>query len=135
MNKYYKWIKHNVNDTGYGKCKDIAQAMCNDFQELTLRYGIFHSLAWGERQHYWCRHNTTHEIIDPTGSQFPDGYVRASANCAAYEDLTDLTEEQCRARLPSGKCPNCGDLIYGGNSVCSDRCGTQYTAYLNSGVY
>jgi hypothetical protein len=34
--------------------------------------------------------------------------------------------------LPTGKCPNCGNMCYNHDQMCSKRCEVSYMAYLNS---
>jgi hypothetical protein len=33
---------------------------------------------------------------------------------------------------PTGKCPNCGDLCYNGQTCCSDACHSAYVAYCSN---
>ena len=119
---------------GYGACEETCVAMADEFPELEIRKGTFDSVAWGLRTHWWCRIGD--RIVDPTAQQHPDGeFFPATGD--AYEDLTDVTEEDAIAQglVPSGKCVNCGDPIWGGRAdgVCSDECGRDYVAYVEGG--
>lgn len=45
---------------------------------------------------------------------------------------TELVNEEAMAGEPWNKCPNCGSPFKGTQTLCSDRCETEYTDYLNS---
>ncbi len=137
--RYRQWIETNVDATGgYGKCREICQAMASAFPELEVRKGVFHSMAWGERSHWWCRSREHPDhVVDPTAGQHPDGSL-FSAMDSRYDDLTDMTHEQAIAadKVPVGKCSECGDPIWassGYSGVCSQECGDSYARYLNTG--
>lgn len=133
--KYTDWISANVDEhNGYGKCRQVVESMANEFPELEIRKGLFHSLAWGDREHWWLRERKTGLVVDPTGRQHPDGALILSASAAAvrYTDLTDKTDDELREILPSGRCPNCGDDFYGDGvqGLCSEACASSYAAYI-----
>ena len=136
---YREWIRANVDGrtNGYGKCREICEAMAVEFSQLEVRKGIFHSIAWGPRTHWWLRERGGPSmLVDPTARQHPDGVHFPTGE--RYRDLTDVTEEAAIAEgtIPVGKCPNCGGLIYAPDEhggVCSTRCGEEYAAYLNGG--
>lgn len=130
MLKYAKWIKENLKGDGYGQCEEVSKALAKAFPELSLRKGIFHSVSWGERQHWWCR-TPEGNIVDPTGHQFPDGCVFPTVD-TQWEDLTDLSEEDLLKRVPVGVCANCGGPRYAadGGTVCSSTCHDAYVAYI-----
>ena len=116
---YDEWIEQNVPDhtAAYGKCADVTEAMAAAFPELRRVRGHYYCTAWGERSHWWLV-TPSGEVVDPTAKQFP------SAGHGYYEPWIEGAEE------PSGKCPNCGGMVYGGGTVCSDDCARAYTAYL-----
>lgn len=132
--KYLEWVKaQNLGNGGYGKCAEITHAMVIAFPELEPRKGIFHSMFWGDRTHWWCRHSETHQIIDPTALQHPDGQILG--NPSRYTDLTEISEQEAMENelIPIGKCPNCGEYIWYGSkyvSFCSEQCSKEYDAYL-----
>ena len=115
-NKYEEWInKWLENNNPYLKCEEASKLMKLSFPELTRVRG--HVLTeHGERPHWWLIDENLN-IIDPTASQFKviGGYI-------------PWDESQPE---PTGKCPNCGDLCYDYSSVCSDKCGIEYAAYIN----
>jgi hypothetical protein len=113
---YDEWIEANVTETK-GKCAEVTEQMVAAFPELTRIRGHYYCPAWGERTHWWCV-DQDGNIVDPTKAQFP------SEGTGHYEPWDESQEE------PTGKCPNCGGFIYGGGQVCSDACGSAYTAYL-----
>lgn len=106
---------------GYGKCKDVCEDMQRAFPELELRYGIFHSAFWGDRQHFWLR-MPDGRILDPTGPQHPDGTRLPGKGDTRYDDCTDLTKEQLvkAKKVPIGKCIECGNEFFDGEGVCGN---------------
>jgi len=130
---YDAWIATYVasQPDGYvrGKCAHATQAMVEAFPELKRQAGFVH-VDWGRfaldrEQHWWCV-TPDGEVVDPTVSQFHFGYVHE------YEPL-DLDNPADVARIPTGKCSNCGGPIYNhyDSTVCSDECHRSYCAYLN----
>jgi hypothetical protein len=122
--KYRNWIEENVPDydSAYGKCKDMCLKMMKEFPELTIHRGWYQDPIIGDREHWWLK-DEDNNIVDPTAHQFPTGGM------FEYKDLTDVKE------IPTGRCPNCGGYIYNGGDLCSVDCETEYTMYLNSGMY
>lgn len=118
MNCYEKWIAENVKET-YGKCAEITLLMQEEFPELKRVRGHYYCLIWGERTHWWLV-DELDNIIDPTKDQFP------SKGVGHYEPWIEGSPE------PTGKCPNCGELIYTGRELCSEECFNSYVAYCNS---
>lgn len=135
---YRAWILKHLKDNdlhdGYGKCKEICNTMAKTFPELEIRKGNFESIAWGIRQHYWCRVNG--QIIDPTGHQHPDGLFFPSSD-EKYDDFTDMTEQEAidAGKVPTGKCINCGKMIYYKSScVCSPECDAEMIRAAKEGT-
>lgn len=115
-------IEHYPNaEAAYGRCDDATREMQRAFPELTRVRGHYYCPVWGERQHWWL---VTAEgaIVDPTAAQFP------SDGDGVYQPWVEGDEE------PSGKCPNCGGLVYSGGTVCSDVCARSYEAYIMRGA-
>ncbi len=131
LDNYTQWIAQNVGeDKGYAKCQEICQAMQEAFPELTMRKGIFHSVLWGERTHWWLR-APCGRLVDPTGRQHPDGLLLPT-DTTKYEDLTDATPEHLATRVPTGVCADCGDPVFNDDSFCSEACKRATLAYLDS---
>ena len=68
--KYADWVLANVEDDGYGQCKEVTRQMAETFPELKRIRGHYYCWAWGERAHWWLA-DTNGTIIDPTAQQFP----------------------------------------------------------------
>jgi hypothetical protein len=102
-----------------GTCKETCLQMLGVFPELKLIRGHYICPFWGEREHWWLKDGD--DIVDPTDAQFP------SKGMGEYIEWDETQPE------PTGKCPNCGGYCYDGRSVCSDKCETEYLAYLNGG--
>lgn len=109
MIKYYRWILENVKDDSYGQCHEVARKMAREFPELTYVRGWYHCPVWGKRMHAWCL-TSDDKIIDPAVQQFP------SKGTGRYEQISD-------SDLPTGKCVNCGELLFtDGTYFCSKVC-------------
>ena len=115
---YKLWIKENVS-VAYGKCSKVTEMMVVEFPELKRVRGYYHCPIWGKREHWWLV-DTEGEIVDPTVSQFPSG------GFGEYEPWIEGSPE------PTGMCPNCGEVCYNGDGVCSEKCHQEYMAYLKS---
>lgn len=121
--KYEDWMAANVSGNGFGDCKKITEAMAAEFPELKRVRGHYYCMIWGERGHWWLT-DSEGQIVDPTCQQFP------SRGGGRYVPWDEGTEE------PTGRCPNCGGLIFGGGQVCSDACGDELaSSCLNDGRY
>jgi len=127
---YDEWIEQYVssitNRYVRGKCGHAVQAMKLEFPELRIAKGFAH-VAWGRDQHWWCV-APDGTIVDPTVSQFPGTAV------LEYEEL-DLDNPADVARIPIGKCMNCGEETYPDSlesCICSQRCADAFRAYLNN---
>jgi len=123
MNKsslYSNWVSENVTEQ-YGKCAEVTEKMQKSFPELERVRGHYYCYVWGERQHWWLV-DRDNNIIDPTMEQFP------SKGRGRYEPWNEGAPE------PTGKCPNCGELIYSGDFVCGDICGREYVSFCSKGI-
>lgn len=119
MKEQYKvWIQDNV-DEPYGNCYSFSVKMQEVFPELTLVRGHYYCPVWGERQHWWLT-DPDGDVVDPTAAQFP------STGIGHYEPWDENQPE------PTGKCPNCGGLVYDGGTCCSENCHIEYTAYCTN---
>lgn len=71
------------------------------------------------RTHWWCQDGAV--IVDPTVRQFDQW-----AGVLSYEEfIPDARGE------PTGKCPDCGELVYG-DTFCDATCAARTLAYLNA---
>lgn len=120
QDRYREWIAQNVEET-YGKCQEVTEAMAAAFPDLIRVRGHYYCFLWGERAHWWLV-DEAGDIVDPTAAQFP------SKGAGEYVPWDES------APVPTGMCPNCGELVYGGESVCSEACGTAYVAYCTRGL-
>lgn len=120
--KYWEWIKANVEDDGYGQCREVTERMADAFPELTRVRGHYYCFAWGERQHWWLT-DPDGRIVDPTAAQFP------SKGAGHYEPWDESQPE------PTGICPNCGEYVYDAGTCCSDSCSRAYLAYIENACH
>ena len=122
MTTYEDWTAENWGGNEYGHCEDATAEMVRAFPTLRRVAGFYHCPAWGRRQHWWCV-DPDGKIVDPTAAQFP------SLGGGRYEEL-DLTSAADLARIPTGKCMDCGDPVYGGSEFCSLTCSASTMRYL-----
>jgi len=123
------WIRENVS-APLGVCKESSHTFVKAFPDYEIRCGFFHSALWGARQHWWCRHKRTGKIVDPTGEQFPDGALFPLSD-AYYEDLTDLSEDELRSKVPTGVCAECGGPVFNLDAFCTAKCAELCIGELN----
>ena len=117
MNKYEQWISKNIMGDGYGECHKYCKEMKEVFPELEIKKGFYYDFQWGERMHGWLV-DPEGNIVDPTKNQYP------SRGNGKY---VELKEEE----LPTGMCPNCGELIFDGKYT-HKECHDAYVASLMS---
>lgn len=127
---YADWIAAYVarhNGFVRGKCAQAVEMMVAAFPELR-RAGGFAHVSWGRDQHWWCV-APDGLIVDPTVQQFgpPGTPIR-------YEEL-DLNDPATRARVPTGKCMDCGGDVYGGDTFCSTECAAATEAYMKAPLH
>jgi len=122
---YDGWIANNYPDANAARlqCAEATTKMVEDFPELKRVRGLASvaepmDLYPTRTPHWWC---VTPEgsIVDPTAHQFPTRIIK-------YDEA-----DEARG-APTGKCPNCGDLSYMGDYLCSEKCNKEYMDYLNS---
>lgn len=110
-------IKHSPD----GMCGAATQEMKEEFPELTKVRGwveAIHQIQGYDLHPHWWLVDPIGNIVDPTATQF--------------SVIFNYRPRDESVPCPTGKCPNCGMMCYNGDSVCSDRCRREYTAYLNS---
>ncbi len=115
LKKYREWISENVQNA-YGKCAEVTNEMAVAFPELVRVRGHYYCWVWGERSHWWLV-DENGSIVDPTAEQFP------SKGNGEYVQWIDGTPE------PTGKCANCGNLVYNGDTCCSEICSAEYVRF------
>lgn len=120
MPNYLEWaVKHYpTSQACYACCKQATDRMIIEFPELKQVRGWYHCPIWGRRTHWWCV-DPDGQIVDPTVRQFPS---HAIAHESFYEEYIDQP-------IPTGRCLECGELLYHGATVCSDTC---YSAFARS---
>ena len=119
MDKYTDWItKYNIEHPNTKlMCKSATDEMIEAFPELNqIRGHVISTKRFDQAPHWWCT-DSKGNILDPTEKQF--GQV------VAYYPRDESLPE------PTGKCPNCGEYCYDGNTMCCKKCETEYLKYLN----
>lgn len=123
--KYQNWInsykeKHKVLA---GLCFPACSLMLKDFPELTICRGYIVD-GWGKRYTHWFLKTDNDEIIDPTISQFD--YLLDGGNLK-YEEYS----EGLHGPLSTGKCMDCGKLLYNNETFCNSICSENTSKYLS----
>ncbi len=111
--KAERWIKGflKVNPNPYGMCREATGRMVQDCPFLRAVAGMVIDGRWGLRPHAWLV-APDGEIFDPAASQFP----------ALFEYDEGLTE--------TGRCMDCGEILFNGKSFCGDGCEDSFRTYL-----
>jgi hypothetical protein len=112
---YAKWIAENRPADPWGKCEALTQLMATAFPELRRVRGHYVCPLQGRLPHWWMV-TPDGQIVDPTQDQF------ASKGAGSYQEFV--------GREPTGTCLNCGELVFGDDKVCNERCLAEITAYL-----
>lgn len=107
--KYREYIK-KVKQWKY-TCTSETLKMQNMFPELIRVRGHYKCPLAGLRQHWWLV-TGDNEIIDPTKKQFVAG-----------GDYIPWKEESPE---PTGKCMQCGMLVYNYQNFCDELCCAEY---------
>ena len=124
MQEYTDWINkyYPTPQSAYRQCAEATLEMLGVFPELTRIRGLASIREPGDlpptKTNHWWLTSPTGDVIDPTSHQWPTEVLE-------YRPATP-------GREPTGKCPNCGDLCYDGDSLCTDKCSKEFLAYLNS---
>lgn len=129
--EYAAWVNEHcpTYEKAFGNCRYIATLMAKAFPELRLVRGFFHSVAWGQRGHWWCV-AADDSIVDPTAHQFPPHNEPAAAMpVECYEEFTGSDKD-----LPTGVCAECGGPTFNYASFCSDACHDATVAELNASL-
>lgn len=127
--EHEQWIRAHVPsdpNAVWNECQGWAKRMQQAFPDLVMVRGHVLISTGHERPHWWLLDGE--QVVDPTAHQFRSDYYGGCATIVQYLPWDESQEE------PTGRCPNCGGLCYHGESVCSDRCGDEYVAYLNDSI-
>lgn len=120
--RYAEWIETYVarqpNRFVRGKCSDATKEMVAAFPELRRVCGFVRA-PWGDDQHWWCI-APDGSVVDPTREQFPAVF--------GYEEV-DLANPH--RPIPTGRCADCGEPTFNGESFCGSACEAATVAYLN----
>jgi hypothetical protein len=123
MENYFNWInnKYPTPEKARKQCLEATLDMVYDFPELRrLRGHILveepFDLPPTKTTHWWCV-DPDGNIVDPTAHQYPTRII----------DYLPLDESKGE---PTGKCPNCGDLCYEEQYLCTSKCEKEYMIYL-----
>lgn len=122
----YKAKDAPLSDKLHNRCQEAAHDMIEDFENLRIEKGYVIGISFSPDdgliipyprsiQHWWCVDKKTGEIVDPTVAQF-EGHVTIER----YEPY----DEKKHGPLPTGKCMNCGELLYGeggSSNLCPPR--------------
>lgn len=129
LEQYAAWIEQYVSAQPSrfvrGKCADATEQMVVAFPELRRACG-FVFVQWGRDQHWWCV-TPDGTIVDPTAEQF------GPCGVCDYEEL-DLSDPATLARIPTGKCMECGDPAYLRLTFCSYACEVSFCRELGMSI-
>lgn len=127
LQDYMDWIREEypTPESALLQCEKATLRMSSIFPELIRVRGLAHvkepfDLSPTKTPHWWLE-TPEGDIVDPTEHQFPTEILK-------YDPVDESKGN------PTGKCPNCGDLSYGGETMCSDKCSKEYMDYLNKGI-
>lgn len=148
--KYQKWIDQYAEQKNIsrlrGSCVMATKEIMRAFPELRTVVGFVfpiqatpehiqnslptasscledRRMAWdlylGPEQHCWCI-DPEGNIVDPTKAQ--------------YEEWTGIQyvefSEEVHGPMPSGKCIDCGELLFGTTDFCNEQCQQATEDYL-----
>lgn len=111
---YARWIVGFATRHSHfvrGMCDSATKEMVAAFPELRRAAGFVYYVH-GREQHWWCV-ATDGKIVDPTVAQFGGSPI-------VYEEL-DLNDPETRKKVPTGRCMECGEDVYG-TTFCNDDC-------------
>jgi hypothetical protein len=87
---------------------------------LAIHHHYFAGMLY-DHSHWWLL-DEAGKVVDPTASQY--------ARIEAYNPIDEAT-----FREPSGKCMNCGELVYPPRrNFCDDTCEQAVLGEMNSGL-
>ncbi len=124
--KHEKWIENYVSRQPSrfvrGKCDEATAEMRAAFPELRRVAGLAYWVAPHGKsiidQHWWLV-DEQGAIVDPTVEQFGGAAV-------TYEPI-DLSDPAQAAKVPNGKCMECGGYVFGARTTfCSGACEDRY---------
>jgi len=116
--RYQDWIDENVPSYPLGLCGSVTLEMVQAFTELKRVRGLYNCPFDGCRSHWWCI-APDGTIVDPTAAQFTSKGLMGE-----YVPWIEGSPE------PTGKCPDCGELVYGRAIFCDQECRRRTEDYL-----
>jgi hypothetical protein len=119
-----EWIAGYVarhSDFVRGRCAEATIEMIGVFPTLRRVAGLARWVAPHGRaiidEHWWLV-DEAGDIVDPTRAQFGGAHVE-------YEPI-DLDDPASLAKVPTGKCMECGGYAYAGAAFCAPACERAY---------
>jgi hypothetical protein len=103
---YNEWIRIHVQNT-HRTCREVTQSMAEAFPDLKRIRGHYCCPVSGTQPHWWLI-DSQGSIVDPTANQFPS---RGTGDYVEYAGPE-----------PTGKCLDCGELVYTADLFCDDTC-------------
>jgi len=123
--RYQAWIDAQaLPEYPVGLCYHVSHKMAQAFPELVLTRGHVTMPCpdrGTKRWPHWWLVAPDGSIVDPTAAQFP------GTTAADYE------AEPMDAAEPTGKCLECGEYTYNGDTFCSAAHERSYMAYIMEG--
>lgn len=124
--EYQDWIDNWLSEHKIcaGLCFSATSLMLQSFPELIHVRGYVYDI--NNRKHsHWYLKTIDDEIIDPTAGQF---VIIGDASFLRYEEYFESID----GKLPTGKCIDCGNMIYNDKLFCNDKCEESTIKYLNT---
>lgn len=118
IDTYWQWIAANQPTNPRGQCATVTKRMAEAFPELRRVRGHYVCPLEGCRAHWWME-TPNGQIIDPTQDQF------VSCGQGTYEEYVGLE--------PTGRCLNCGEVLYGSEAFCNAACAIETAIFMNAG--
>lgn len=125
--RYLTYIYLSCAGPMQGRCFNVTLEMQKVFPELVRVPGTVRTYSGYSSDHWWLE-TVEGEIVDPTASQF--------THSTSYFESGEIVEyHNWKGPLPVGKCANCGELVYEGESrskCMHDECEEEFMNYLNA---
>lgn len=119
MANYQQWIAAHQPTDPRGLCVEMTRKMAAAFPELRRVRGYYTCPFSGQRHTHWWLVTPDGQIIDPTVEQF------ASLGQGDYEEYTGPE--------PTGKCLNCGALLFVQEAFCDAACAWDTAQFMARG--
>lgn len=119
VKNYQQWIAAHQPTDPRGLCVMMTLKMVEAFPELRRVRGHYYCPMSGEQYTHWWLMAADGSIIDPTADQF------LSCGAGVYEEYAGPE--------PTGKCLDCGALLFGPLTFCDATCAYRTAQYLAQG--